>query len=449
MRRLEFPFYLSVGVGMALSCSSFMMVAGLFEVTSLLWILLALVLGCVFCGALALSIGELAGMYPSAPAIVTYFKAAFGDRIALMFIYLYLVFIVLIAGVESYLFGKVAEAVVPGLPPLAVVVVLLVSVVTANLLGLELPRLIQMVLTAAAVAVILVLGVAGAVRSPGATADALGTGNVLSSLGLVPAAVGLTVFLFMGFEWVTPVGLRPDAYARKIPWAMPAAVAILFVAYALFLVGIGATLPRSAFKDELIPQVPFFADVLGGTGKYLAGILSLSAIVSTFNAGMMSASRLIYAVARQGYLPRFVATIRPSTGAPVGGVLLLGSLGLASAFVVGGLGLQLVAAVVGATIICAIYAGYIGSALRLRARDPDRPRPFRSPLPAGVQKGVIGLLAIIGAASLFSLPDRIPEAVVGGALSALVAYLLSGWSIRRSPRPALARRGVAPSARAR
>ncbi|MDQ3822853.1 MAG: hypothetical protein M3321_06390, partial [Actinomycetota bacterium] len=141
--RKEFAFYLSVGVGMALSCSSFMMVAGLFEVTSLLWILGALVLGWVFCVALALSIGELAGMFPSAPAIVTYFKAAFGDRIALVFIYLYLAFIVLIAGVESYLFGRVAEAVVPGLPPLAVVVVLLVAVVAANLLGLELPRLIQ------------------------------------------------------------------------------------------------------------------------------------------------------------------------------------------------------------------------------------------------------------------------------------------------------------------
>ena len=54
--------------------------------------------------------------------------------------------------------------------------------------------------------------------------DASGsTGDVLSSLALVPAAVGLTVFLFMGFEWVTPVGLRPDAYKRKIPWAMPVA----------------------------------------------------------------------------------------------------------------------------------------------------------------------------------------------------------------------------------
>jgi amino acid transporter len=417
---------------MALSCSSFMMVAGLFEVTSLLWILVALVLGCVFCAVLALSIGELAGMFPSAPAIVTYFKAAFGDRVALMFIYLYLVFIVLIAGVESYLFGLVAEAVVPGLPPLAVVVVLLVSVVAANLLGLELPRLIQMVLTAAAVVVILTLGALGAVRDPAATGAALGTGDVLSSLALVPAAIGLTVFLFMGFEWVTPVGLRPDAYARKVPWAMPVAVAVLFVSYGLFLLGIGATLPRSAFEDELIPQVPYFSDVLGGAGKPLALVLSMSAIVSTFNAGMMSASRLIYAVARQGHLPRWCATIRLSTGGPLGAVLLLGSLGLTSALLVGALGLQLVAAVIGAALICVIYAGYMGSALRLRRRDADRPRPFRSPVPAGAQRAVIALLLIIAVASLFSLPDRYIEVIAGVIVAGIVAVLLSGWSMRRT-----------------
>lgn len=443
--RREFAFYLSVGIGMALSCSSFMMVAGLFEVTSLLWIMVALVLGCVFCAALALSIGELAGMFPSAPAIVTYFKAAFGDRVALIFIYLYLVFIVLIAGVESYLFGLVAEAVVPGLPPLAVVVVLLVSVVAANLMGLELPRLIQMVLTAAAVAVILVLGVLGAVRDPGATSDALGTGDVLSSLALVPAAIGLTVFLFMGFEWVTPVGLRPDAYARKIPWAMPVAVAVLFVAYGLFLLGIGATLPRTAFEDELIPQVPYFADVLGGAGKPLALVLSMSAIVSTFNAGMMSASRLIFAVARQGHLPRWCATIRLSTGGPLGAVLLLGSLGLISALVVGALGLQLVAAVIGAALICVIYAGYMGSALRLRRRDPARPRPFRSPVPARAQRAVIGLLLLIAAASLFSLPDRYLEVIAGVVVAGILAVLLSGWSMRRTARPPLAERVPSPS----
>jgi len=52
----------------------------------------------------------------------------------------------------------------------------------------------------------------------------------------------------------------------------------------VFLIGIGATLPRSAFEDELIPQVPYFTEVLGGVGEPLVLVLSMSAIVSTFNA---------------------------------------------------------------------------------------------------------------------------------------------------------------------
>ena len=448
-RALEFPFYLSVGVGMALSCSSFMMVAGLFQVTTLLWVLLALVLGGVFCTVLALSIGELAGMYPSSPAIVTYFKQAFGARAALVFVYLYLIFIVMIAGVESYLFARVTRAIVHGPPPLVIVVILLVCVVAANLLGLELPRSLQMVITFAAVLVILALGVLGSIHDGGAARHALRVGSVGSGLADLPAALGLAVFLFMGFEWVTPVGLRAAAYARQIPLAMPVAILALAVAYGFFSIGLGASVPRASLKDELTPQLPYFHHVLGRGGTYLAGVLSLSAIFSTFNAGIMSASRLVFAVAREGHLPRFCASIRLESQAPIGAVLLLGGLGMASAFVVVGLHVQLLAAVIGAAIVCVIYAGYMGAVIRLRRSDPDRPRPFRNPVSSGWQQGVIALLLLISVATLFSLPGKWPEAVAATAVSGLLAWLLSGWSIRRSPRPALARRGVAPSARAR
>lgn len=442
-RRLEFPFYLSVGVGMALSCSSFMMVAGLFQLTTLPWVLLALAIGGVFCTLLAFSIGELASMYPSSPAIVTYFKAAFGASTALVFVYLYLIFIVLIAGVESYLFALVMREIVPGLPPLAIVVALIVCVVTVNLLGLEIPRGIQMVLVFAAALLIVAMGVLGAVDDAHGTRAALDVGELDAGLVNLPAAIGLAVFLFMGFEWITPVGQRPGAYARMIPLAMPLAILVLAVAYAFFSVGLGATVPRTSLEDELTPQLPYFESLLGQSGTYLAAVLSLSAILSTFNAGIMSASRLVFAVAREGHLPRFCAKIRLETGAPVGAVLLLGGLGMASAFVVVGLGVELLAAVVGAAIVCLVYAGYMTAAIRLRRVDPERLRPFRTPLALRSQRVVIGLLIAIAVATLFSLPGKWPEATAATAVALLLACGLGYWSVRRSGQPAGARRPAA------
>jgi amino acid transporter len=438
--RLEFLFYLTVGVGMALSCSAFMMVGGLFQVTTLFWALAALAVAGIFCGVLALSIGELAGMYPSSPAIVTYFKAAFGERASLAFVYFYLIFIVLIAGVESYLFALVLRALFPGFPPLAIVTVMIVTVVAVNLLGLEFPRGLQMVVTGAAAAVIVLVGILGMAGPDLSVHRALGAGDVGGGLAALPAAVGIAVFIYMGFEWVTPIGLRPVSYIRQIPLSMPVAVVILGVVYALFSAGIGVTVPRGKLTDDLTPQLTYLRDMLGRTGTYLAALLSLSAIVSTFNAGVMGASRLVFAVARDRHLPSWCAAMRLETGVPYGAVLLLGGLGLSSAFLVVGLGIELVAAVIGAAIVCVIYAGYMAAVIRLKQTDPDRARPYRTPVPLNVQRAVIALLLVISVATLFSLPDRWVQAVVGMVLSAAAAFLLSGWSVRHSAREPLAAR---------
>jgi amino acid transporter len=442
---LELFFYVTVGIGMALSCSSFMMVGGLFEVTTLFWILISLAVAGVFCIVIALSIGELAGMYPSSPAIVTYFKTAFGNRVSLVFIYLYLIFLVLIAGVESYVFALVTKALVPGIPPIAVVLALLVAVVVMNLLALELPRSLQMALTSLAVAIIFVAGAIGAVRAPHLGA-VLGVGRVGHGAALVPAAMGLAVFLFMGFEWVTPLGLRPSAYARKVPSSMPLAIVVLIATYAVFALGANATVPRHLLANENTPQVPYFRAAIGHGGQYLAGVLSLSAIFSTFNAGVMGASRLVAALSRQGSLPAWCGIIRVSNGAPAGGILLLGSLALGSALVVVGFHLQLVTAVIGAAIVCVVYAGYMGSVIRLKRLAPERKRPYRTPVPAAFQWLTIALLLIVSIATLFSLPHRELVAVGGFIASAAVALGLSRWSVRRSDRvPVGARRGLSPS----
>ncbi|MDQ2982778.1 MAG: APC family permease [Actinomycetota bacterium] len=441
----EFLFYLSVGVGMALSCSAFMMVGGLFQVTTLFWALVALALGGLLCSVLAQSIGELAGMYPSSPAIVTYFKAAFGERAALAFVYLYLIFVVLIAGVESYLFALVMRALFPGFPALAIVVVMIVCVVAVNLLGLEFPRGLQMGLTGVAAALIVVLGIAGVANAPGDLQHAAGVGDLGGGLAALPAAVGIAVFIYMGFEWVTPIGLRPASYARLIPLSMPVAVVILAVAYGVFSSGIGANVARARLTDDLTPQLTYLRELLGRTGTYLAAFLSLSAIASTFNAGVMGASRLVYAVARDRHLPSWCAAMRVETGVPYGAVLLLGSLGIASAFFVVSLGIELVAAVIGAAIVCLIYAAYMVAVLRLRQSDPDRARPYRTAVPSGFQWAVIVLLVVIGIATLFSLPDRWISCVAGLVVATAAAIALSRWSMRRRGRAPLTPRRLEPT----
>src|SRR4051812_14158895 len=125
-------FYTSVAVGMAMATSAFTMISGLFAVASLGWILAGIVLAGVICIVVSFSIGELASMFPSAPGLRTYFKTAFGEAASLMLVYLYLIFAIVIAGLESFIFSQVLHGVLPRIPPLATIGVLLTVVVCIN-----------------------------------------------------------------------------------------------------------------------------------------------------------------------------------------------------------------------------------------------------------------------------------------------------------------------------
>jgi ethanolamine permease len=441
----EFIFYLTVGAGMALGTSAFTMVGGLFEVVPLGWVLLAIVLAGLFCGAIALSIGELASMWPSAPAIRTYFKMAFGERVSLILVYIYLVFIVLIAGVESYMFALVVHAMLPAVSPIVTVLVLLASVIAANMYGLDLPRFMQILTTVGCIAIVLGMGAAGLLMTPlgGLELALFASGGGVTAL---PAAIGIAIFLFIGFEWITPVGLRPAAYARQIPQSMLWAIVTLTATYLAFAVGLGVSLPRGRIASESIPQVPYFIAVLGPKGVWLAGALSFTAIFSTFNAGLMGGARLLQAMAREGTLPAWIAFINPNTGAPIGAVVPLGGTALGSSMVIVTFELQLLAAVIGAAIVCFIYSAYMFSVLRLRRIQATLGRPFRTPLPDVLQWAVCLVLPFIGLATLFSLPEWGSAPAVGLLVCSVLAVVAAEWSSRRllvaacgrtTPRPAV------------
>ena len=440
----EFLFYVAVGAGMALATVSFTMMSGLFEVTRGGWVVLAVLLGGVMCAFIASSVAELASMFPSAPGIRTYLKAAFGNRPSLFLVHLYLIFLIMIAGVESYLFSLVVGTVAPGLPHMAVILVLLGTVVAVNLAGLELPRIVQIVTAGVLIAVLCVTGALGVFGAPAESREVLAGLTTAGDWAILPAAAAMAMFLYVGFEWVTPLGLRPSAYERAIPRAMLVAIAANTVACALFIFGMAANLPREAVVATSIPQVPYLQSVLGPAGLWLAVGLSCLACMSTFNAGIMGSSRLIFALTRESLLPRWAGAISMRTGAPVGAVLFMGSLAAVSAFVVVSLEAELLAAVIGSAIICFVYAAFMLSVIRLRRLRPAARRPFRTPVHAAVQWLFVIALPLLGVQVLLSLPTHGRQPLVGMVIALAAAAALTRWSeVLSRPAPAPEARPVA------
>lgn len=395
----EFVQYLCVSAGMALAVSCFLVLDGLTRHVSGAAIAAAVVLAALACLVVAAAVAELASRYPAAPGIRTYLKQAFGDRAALALTFLYLLMLALIAGVEGVVLGRVLALAAPDTASAFVPGAILLAVLAMNVAGIELSRRVQTVATLLMIAGVVAIATIALTAGTPTPAPVPGDAGDLSPMGIA-TAVALCFFLFTGFEWVTPLGRSPQAYRRLIPMAMLGAVTALGIVYALF----GLAIAHSGGGEGPAPHVVVARDAFGAAGVPLAITLSLLAVFTSFNAGILGASRLIYGIAREGRLPRWCAQLYLRTGAPVGALLLIGALAAVSMALVIAFELQLAAAAVAAAIVAVAYGTLLLAAARLRIAE--RPPAFACPIPSSLlYAGALCLLLLAGAA-LWSDPQR-------------------------------------------
>lgn len=432
-RKSDLLYYASVGAGLAMATSSFTMISGLYEAGSRWSVPIGILLAGLICMIIAASVGELASLYPSAPGIRTYLKAAFGDRFSVGAVYLYLLFLVLVGGMESFVFALVIKSIFPAVPTAPVVYLMLITVLAINWAGMELPRSAQIASTVLLVAGTLLIGVLPFLRRETAHSpwpvESLGAGGVAAQL---PAVIGIAIFLFVGFEWVTPLGTGPEAYKRRIPLSMQAAILINIVMNAVFCLGLTAAVGKGEIMSPPLPQIPLARHLLGAWGGPFALLLSVCASFSTFNAGILGGSRMVYALAREGKLPKWCGRIDLGSGSPRGGVLLLGVSTLVSSTVILAFRFEILAGLVGSAIVCLIYGALMGAALRLRSARPGATRPFSSPAPRILQWIVAILIPLLGIACLFSQPKLGAKPVWVAAALLAVSFGLA-YAFAKSP----------------
>jgi amino acid transporter len=236
--------------------------------------------------------------------------------------------------------------------------------------------------------------------------------------------MGMAVFLFVGFEWVTPMGKRPDSYQRLLPLSMPAAIIVLAVLYVVFSTAFLHTAPQQHSLNA--PQLSLGDALFGRAGVMVMMGLSLLAMLTSFNAGLMGAARLVYGIAREGHLPKMCSRISLNTCAPVGAIAALGGVSLLAALVAGFYQLHLAMAVVAAVITAMVYGAVIFAMLVLRRQSHHKPAIFRNPMPAPVLWVTGALFVLLAPATLVT--DSPPYSGLLLAAITVLAGLLSRWS---------------------
>jgi amino acid transporter len=426
----ELAVYVAISAGMALTTNCFSMIASLFGVVSYAALSLAIVLAGVFCILVSTSIAELASLFPSAPGLRTYLKAAFGDYVSLALVSLYLMMAAMIGAVQAYILSLVLSDMGFTVLPLIVGVVTLTAVVVLNLVGMQMPRAVQLIMTGLLVAGILVVAafaLSGPAPSPVPvpTVPAVGASDLQAFL----TGISLAIFLFIGFEWVTPTGTGPHAYRWMIPLSMPIAIGLLVILYLAFSAAISASLDTAGVVNNLIPQMALGRATLGAVGYYLMAFLTLLAALASFNAGIMAASRMVYALSRERVLPAWCAWISMRSGAPLGAILLVGAILLTATVATIHTGKYMLVTVIAVAIECLVYGALIFATLRLRVLRSAEPRPFKSPLPPLAQ-GLIGLmLPALGLGALMSYTES-PFSAWNGFFALVAGSLVAAMLMR-------------------
>ncbi len=380
-------------------------------------------LAILIAGALALlaatCFAELNALYPSAAAIRLYMKEAFNTKISLIVSLAYLLTVVAVIAADSYVVGSAVTYALnlPRAVTLLLVLGLLALAVLANLRGIRIAGLLQDITTYALLVSAVLIAVIG-LANHGFQFHTLLSG--LDDPGGLFNAVAAGVFVFSAFEWVTPLS-EEVADQRLIPRGMYIALGVLFISYALFTLActnllsvqshgvwrLPASVTNPALLTASVPQMLMAEAALGDVGRWWMLLATLLTGVMTFNGGFATASRFLYAAAREGTLPPMFSKINRFI-VPWVAVVALAAVSAVIAVVIFLTEQFQVLILVGAALEAMIYTVAGLCVIQLRRRQPQAVRSFKIPWGWTIPLLTILVFALLFVGALLPQPSQLP-----------------------------------------
>jgi APA family basic amino acid/polyamine antiporter len=330
----------------------------------------------------ALTYAELGAMHPDAGGLYVYIRDAFGALPA--FLYGWTSFLVIASGSVAALavaFGNYSSQIVP-LGPLGIKLVSIgVIAVTAaiNVAGTRKSSTVQNWTTAAKVIALLVLSIAmialghhGDAASATSAPSTSDPGDTTVRLGA--AMIGV-LWAYEGWQYVTFSAGEAKDPQRTFPRAISVATFGLIAIYVLANVGYVSALGAAAVGRSDHVAVDAVRVVAGSAAGTIVGSLILVSIFSAANGLTLTASRLYYAMARDGVFFQRLALVSPRLGTPAFAIVALAA--WSAILAASGTFEQLLTYVV---FTGWIFYGLGGlSVFVYRRTQPSAPRPFRVP----------------------------------------------------------------------
>lgn len=330
----------------------------------------------------ALTYAELGCTRTSAGGLYAYIRDAFGPIWA--FMYGWTLFVVIASGSLAALAvatGDNMAALFPGLSGLGKKVVALVVLGTLAFLNLRGTKQSATVLTVATAAkalalvfLIVALPMFGTGLSEVTEPMPPNWNSTLLSGGLL--AMISVLWAYEGWQYATFIGGEVKDPQRNFPRGLVFGTLAIIVIYVLTNVGYAAGLGPTKLAASTTVASDAVGNTFGPTAARLIAIPVLVSIISAAHAIILTASRVFYAMAKDGIFFKKLGEVHPRFGTPANSIIAIAGWGAVLAMS-GTFGILLTYVV----FIGWIFYGLGGlSVIVFRRREPDAPRPFKVPL---------------------------------------------------------------------
>jgi ethanolamine permease len=320
-----------------------------------------------------LSFTELTTAIPQAGGPFAYAHRALGPLGGLVAGYATLVEFLLAPPAIALALGSYGHFLHPSVPVLGTAVGCYIVFTVINLLGIKESARFSLVVTVLAVAELLIF--MGVLAPHFQVANFLAHPVPLRVAGVF-AALPFAIWFYLAIEGVAMVAEEVKDPRRTLPlgYGYGLGTLVLLALGVMVLTGGATDWRRLSHLDYPLPEA--LALVLGKDNaltKFFASI-GLFGLVASFHGTIIGYSRQVFALARGGYLPGFLAQLN-GRGAPHWALVAGGGVGLL-ALLTGTTAQVIILSVLGALVM---YIVSLVSLFALRRREPELARPFAVP----------------------------------------------------------------------
>jgi basic amino acid/polyamine antiporter, APA family len=265
-------------------------------------------------------------------------------------------------------------------------------------------------------------------------------------LGIAPSwknflvAIPIGMIAYTGIETISNMAEEARDETRTVPQAIKAVVIAVFAIYAALPMVALSALPvhrlpgghystllgtsesRGGFAGDPVLGIVkhLHLGALQSAGEIYVGLLAATILFIAANAGIIGASRLVYSMGLHRQVPDRLSRLHPRFSTPWIGILLFG--GVACLTIIPGKA-EFLGNMYAFGAMLSFTMAHL-SVIRLRIKEPDRPRPYRGPgtlRVAGRELPLFALLGILGTGLAFIVVTilHVVVAVAGVAWLAL------------------------------